>query len=174
MLIKRRLDRGGLGRRNFYIASLSPDLDNKLVMPKVPENFLVQKKIGDWQMKRIGLYETVSDSLSALLEQNLEGKLVYIYEPVAFNPESLIKPSITAVPYSMVLPEWWYCKSLRLRLTKVIQVTGKEKPLEYRYGPRQTLGKLLRWTWENKKDKYGKLIVAKQAEIKNHYNYDYT
>ena len=149
------------GNRRLYLASLNPDLEKEILLPKVPDNFLSRGKHGDWQIKRICLYDSIDDALSGLLQQKLDGKLVYIYEPVACKYENLIKPGITSVPYSLVLPEWWYCNSLRVRLTHVIQVGKELTPLEFRYGPRQTKSKILRWSWKEKKDKYGKAIVLK-------------
>lgn len=150
-----RKDTGG--NKHLYLASLNPDLEKEILLPMVPDNFLSRGKFEDWQVKRICLYENIDDALSGLLQQKLNDKLVYIYEPVACKNESLIKPGITTVPYSLILPEWWYCSSLKVRLTHVIQV-GKEKktPLEFKYGPRQTKSKILRWEWKEKLDKYGK------------------
>ena len=153
---------GSGGDKRLYLASLNPDLEKEILMPKVPDNFLSRGKFMDWQIKRICLYETVDDALSGLLQQKLEGNLVYIYEPVACKFENLIKPGITAVPYILALPEWWYCNSLRVRLTRVIQVDKEKSPLKFRYGPRQREEKILRWAWKEKLDKYGKTMVIKR------------
>lgn len=153
MIIKRKNTEG---RKRLYFASLNPDLEKEILLPKVPDNFLTRGKHGDWQVKRICLYENIDDALSGLLGQELKDSLVYIYEPVACRYESLLKPSITSIPYSLVLPEWWMCTSIRVRLSKVVQVTGKKPDLKYHYGPRQTEGKIRRWSWKEKVDKYGK------------------
>lgn len=155
-----RKDTGG--SRRLYLASLNPDLEKEILLPTVPDNFLTRGKFEDWQIKRICLYGNIDDALSGLLQQKLNDKLVYIYEPVACKYENLIKPGITSIPYILALPEWWYCNSLRVRLTHVIQVDKEEKPLEFRYGPRQTKSKILRWKWKEKQDKYGKGMVIKR------------
>lgn len=154
------------GDKRLYLASLNPDLEKEILLPKVPDNFLTRGKFEDWQIKRICLYENIDDALSGLLQQKLGDNLVYIYEPVACKFENLIKPGITAVPYILALPEWWYCNSLRVRLTHVIQVDKEKEPLKFRYGPRQKEEKILRWAWKEKLDKYGKTMVIKRFSEK--------
>ena len=150
------------GNKRLYLASLNPNLETEILLPTVPDNFLTRGKFEDWQIKRICLYENIDDALSGLLQQKLGDNLVYIYEPVACKFENLIKPGITAVPYILALPEWWYCNSLRVRLTHVIQVDKEKEPLKFRYGPRQKEEKILRWAWKEKLDKYGKTMVIKR------------
>lgn len=154
------------GDKRLYLASLNPDLEKEILLPKVPDNFLTRGKFEDWQIKRICLYENIDDALSGLLQQRLGDNLVYIYEPVACKFENLIKPGITAVPYILALPEWWYCNSLRVRLTHVIQVDKEKEPLKFRYGPRQKEEKILRWAWKEKLNKYGKTMVIKRFSEK--------
>lgn len=149
------------GKRKLYLASLNPDLDKEILLPTVPNNFLTKGKFEEWQIKRICLYENIDDALSSFLGQELKDSLVYIYEPVGVRPESLIKPSITSVPYIMQLPELWYCTSLRVKLAHVIQVSKKKSTLTYHYGPRQTKAFLYRWDWKEKLNKYGKSLVEK-------------
>lgn len=138
------------GRGKLYFASFNPDLEKEILQPKVPKNFLTAGKHMDWQVKRTEMYGSVDDALSGLLQQNLEGKLVYIYEPAGCKPESLIRPGITAVPYTPVLREWWYCTTFRPRLVRVVQVGKQKAPDIFRYGPRQTQSKILRWNWTDK------------------------
>lgn len=165
---KRNLNMEKLGvkrvsyRKRFYLASLNPDLEKEILMPKVPDNFLTRGKHEDWQVKRTCLYESIDDALSSFLGQELEGSLVYIYEPAGLISENLIKPGIMSVPYSLVLPEWWYCKPLRVRLTHVVQVFKKKRTVVYHYGQRQTSAKIFKWNWREKLDKYGKTLVVKR------------
>ena len=149
-------------KRNLYYASLLPDLDRDIILPKIPDNFLTRGRFAEYKIKRNCLYTTIDDALSSFLGQDLEGSVVYIYEPVGIKPDNLIEADITKIPYALSLLELWYCNSMRVRLTHIIKVGKKKKTIEYHYGSRQTVAKIYKWHWNEKLDKYGKSMVIKK------------
>ena len=149
-------------KKQLYYASLLSDLDRDIILPKIPDNFLTRGRFAEYKIKRNCLYTTIDDALSSFLGQDLEGSVVYIYEPVGIKPDNLIEAGIADIPYSLVLPELWYCNSMRVKLTHIIKVDKKKKTIEYHYGKRQTVAKIFKWHWEEKLDKYGKPMVIKR------------
>ena len=149
-------------KRNLYYASLLPDLDRDIILPKIPDNFLTRGRFAEYKIKRNCLYTTIDDALSSFLGQDLEGSVVYIYEPVGIKPDNLIEADITKIPYALSLPELWYCNSMRVRLTHIIKVGKKKKTMVYHYGSRQTVAKIYKWHWNEKLDKYGNSMVIKK------------
>ena len=136
-------------RNYFYYVSTNPDLEKSIIKPTVPDNFLVRGKFIDWKTKRIRLYRTIEDAISGLYlgERFKDGTKVYVYRAVGINKDYLHGPQdITKVPYALILSEFWYTSSLRLeRLGEIkIEKKGEEK---FKYGPRQTVGKIYRWRW---------------------------
>lgn len=140
----------------YYISS-NPNLEKELLKPSIPNNFLVKQKYEDWKIPRIPLYTSVSDALSGsqFLGQNLEGQTLHVYKALGTRYESILTPSITSIPYSLILNEKWYCYPLRLKKEKEIEIIEKDKEEFYHYGPRSTKGKIIRWIWKEKENKYG-------------------
>lgn len=135
--------------KNLYFVSTKDELDKKIIHPEIPSDFLTRGKFSDWQTPRIRLYTSVGDALSGnWLGENLKGSELYVYRAKGIRNESLIKPSITSVPYALVLDEWWYLRNLGLDYLgkiKVISEAGKEI---YHYGPRSTKAFVYKWNWE--------------------------
>jgi hypothetical protein len=134
---------------NLYFVSTKDELDKKIIHPEIPSDFLTRGKFSDWQTPRIRLYTSISDALSGnWLGENLKDSELYVYRAKGIRNESLIKPSITSVPYALVLDEWWYLQNLGLDYLgkiKVISEAGKEI---YHYGPRSTKAFVYKWKWE--------------------------
>ena len=142
----------------FYFISSRGDLDKKIIKPEIPNNFLTRGKYEEWQTPRIRLYTTISDCLSGLwLGERLDGATLHVYKVMGIRRESLIKPSITSVPYELVLSEWWYLSKLELRYLATIKVGREIKKEYYYYGPRSTKAFIYRWEWEEElKEKWEK------------------
>lgn len=134
--------------KNLYYISSLPDLDRKTIRPQVPVSMMTRNKFEDWKTKRICLYPGVDKALTGM-NQNLTGMTLYVYSPQGISMESLIKPSITEVPTAWITDEYWYLSSVQLRLVGSVTVKERIEPgLSYRYGPRQTEGKLYKWSWK--------------------------
>lgn len=134
----------------FYI-STSSELDREVISPKVPINFFTKNKISDWKVKRVCFYPSIDQALSSMYPQDLTGMELYVYSPLGIRNESLIKPGITEVPEAWITDEYWYLVPIELRLKGIIKVNGKKGTgMDFRYGPRQTLGKLFKWDWKEK------------------------
>ena len=144
MIIKRQ---SGLVKGLLFISN-QDDLDLEITHPSIPVNFLVTGKYMDWQTKRTRLYENVSDALSALwLGQKIKGSELYVYEAQGIRSESLIKPSITSAPYTLVIPEWWYLANVRFKKLGKIKVEKEIGKDWFTYGPRATKSPIYRWSW---------------------------
>lgn len=130
----------------FYISSIS-DLDRKLLYPQVPINKFTKNKFEDWKTKRIVFYPTIDKALMGL-DQNLTGMTLYVYSPIGISKESLIKPDISMTPKSFLTDEYWYLQSVELRLLGSLVINKRGKERGFRYGPRQTEGKLYEWDWK--------------------------
>lgn len=148
--------KSNLVKNLFYISPLD-NLENEVLYPKVPVNFLTKNKFEDWQTKRICFYPTIDQCLSALTQQNLKGMKLTVYTPKGIFYENLIKPSITSVPTSQITDEYWYTTPVILKKLMDIKIIGEIDPrMNYSYGPRGTKGELSRWKWEEIKNSYNR------------------
>lgn len=145
MLIKRnRIDFSKL----YFISSLD-NLNGDIIGPRVPNNFLVSNKIGDYKTKRVCFYPSIDKALISLSSfQELSGKKFYIYRPRNINFDSLYKPNISEVPNCFLTDEYWYLKDVEIRYITSITVKDKEEELSFRYGPRSTKVTVYRWNWK--------------------------
>ena len=142
----------------FFISTLS-DLDGEFIKPIIPNNFLKKEKVGDFKTARVCLYTSVDQALTAM-DQNLVGKELFVYHPRNISQDSLYKPSISEVPYAILLDEFWYLDKVEMKYLTSIKVESRGKELVYHYGPRSTKRPLYTWNWkENLKpwEKKGKL-----------------
>ena len=136
-------------RTYYYYVSTQPNLEKQIIKPTIPDNFLTRGRFIDWKTKRIRLYRTIEDAISGLyLGENFrKGTKIYVYRAVGINKDYLHGPQdITKVPYALVLPEYWYTSSLRLESLGEIKLEKKGEEI-FKYGPRQTVGKIYRWKW---------------------------
>jgi len=136
-------------RTYYYYVSTQPNLEKQIIKPTIPDNFLTRGRFIDWKLKRIRLYQTIEDAISGLyLGENFrKGTRIYVYRAVGINKDYLHGPQdITKVPYALVLPEYWYTSSLRLESLGEIKLEKKGEEI-FKYGPRQTVGKIYKWRW---------------------------
>ena len=136
-------------RTYYYYVSTQPNLEKQIIKPTIPDNFLTRGRFIDWKTKRIRLYRTIEDAISGLyLGENFrKGTRIYVYRAVGINRDYLHGPQdITKVPYALVLPEYWYTSSLRLESLGEIKLEKKGEEI-FKYGPRQTVGKIYKWRW---------------------------
>lgn len=151
----------------LYLVSTFPDLNGEIIKPTTPNNFLTREKVGDYKTPRICFYTSIDQALIAM-DQNLVGKELYIYQPRNIDQDSLYKPTISEVPYTILLDEYWYLGKVELRYLTSITVEKKNKELVYHYGPRSTKRALYSWIWkENLKpwEKKGKLFSEETVTL---------
>lgn len=130
----------------FFISTFS-DLDGEFVKPIIPNTFLKREKIGDYKTPRVCFYTSIDEALTAM-DQNLVGKELYVYHPRNITQDSLYKPTISEVPYTILLDEYWYLDKVELKYIAKIKITKQGKELTYHYGPRSTKRSLYKWSWE--------------------------
>ena len=130
----------------FFISTFS-DLDGEFVKPVVPNTFLRREKIGDYKTPRVCFYTSIDEALTAM-DQNLVGKELYVYHPRNITQNYLYKPTISEVPYTILLDEYWYLDRVELKYIAKIKIIKQGKELTYHYGPRSTKRSLYKWSWE--------------------------
>ena len=162
-------------RNRFYYVSTLPGLETKIMKPSVPDNFLTREKLIDNKTKRIRLYKTIEDAISGIYlgETFKKGTKLYVYRALGIHKDFLFGPmKIFEVPYALVLDEYWYKESLRFEKVFEIEVEKKGEST-YKYGPRQRLGKIYRWSWKEvkpwKQKNYSIISDIKHSGIKRTY-----
>lgn len=135
---------------NLIFVSPLPRLERELIEPSIPSNFLVRRKYIDHQLPRIQLYQTVGDAISGRYLNETPEPILYVYKAIGLRYESLIKPGLSDCPYGMLVDEYWSLINIKPVYLGAIEVnTKKPKRIEtYKVGPRQTVEKLLRWSWK--------------------------
>ena len=138
-----------LSRKVLYFISSKGELEKSILVPSIPDNFLTRGKFCDWQTQRIRLYESPGDGLSAgWIGENLTGGEFYVYRAKNIRSESLLKPTVSEVPYALLVPEWWYLGNLYLENLGKIKVTGEGEKRLYHYGKRSTKAWIRTWKWQ--------------------------
>jgi len=145
---------------NLYIVSSIPPevLEREIVEPSIPNNFLTLEKIGD-KVKRIRLYDNVSDALSSIyLGQNIKDSEFYVYRALGVRNESLIEPGILEIPYLLTLDsrEWWYLSKLRFNYITKIKVDKKKLTKYFNYGRKSLKAPIYFWEFSEVLKKWEK------------------
>lgn len=121
----------------------STNLDNKILKPRVPKNFFIDKGFEDGTTPRVCFSTSIDGSLAGI-SQNIEGKEFYVH-----IPEGKIKYyQPTNVPDSKITKEVWVKDPVKLKCLGIIKV-GKaiEKPHEFKYGGKY-VAELYFWNWK--------------------------
>ena len=140
MIIKRN--------QGLYLVSANPDLEKEILEPAIPHNFLVDRGYINSKLPRIRLYKTWEDAISGIYLSEIPPRKLFVYKALYIRPDNLVKPELQDAPYGLVLPEWWYLTTMRVKKVSEIEIPGKIlKEEEYHYGPRQTIAKIRRWKY---------------------------
>lgn len=136
---------------NLYFVSTESGLENKLLEPYIPNNFLTRGKFVNWQVPRFRLYTTIDDALSGVyLGANLGvGSVYHVYKATGLRNENLFLPSITDAPYNMLISEWWYTALVSCEYIGDVKVSGIKEKCNFRYGPRNSIAELIKWNYVN-------------------------
>lgn len=129
------------------MASLVPDLDKEVIMPRVPNNEISRKGVGDTKTPRTVFYLSIDDAISGLGE-GLAGKTVYIYEPLKTPREYVYQPSSHENPF--LTNEVWYVSTCQVRKVMSVMINRKIQDRKLRtYNPRLVERDFPKWSWSN-------------------------
>lgn len=115
----------------LYHLSMNPNL--RVLVPKVPNNFLVRNGYEDGRRKRISFATTIAGCLRGL-SMNVTGKVFYVYSPESLDQSAIIIPDLTMVPDARTTGEVWYMKPCRVKLIGIIEAGKMVYPRKYKYG----------------------------------------
>lgn len=110
-------------------------LEHPVMLPRVPKNYFTENGFEDDTTNRVSFAPTVDDCLAGL-SKNVEGKTLYIYEPVDISKCEMAKPDTTAVPDSSITNELWCLNAVEVHHVGTIEVTGNrgEAGKKFTYG----------------------------------------
>ncbi|MCM1532565.1 MAG: GNAT family N-acetyltransferase [Ruminococcus flavefaciens] len=176
----------------LIFVSESDELDEFLIEPDVPENFMTKNGFEDNTTPRICFSTSIGKALRAL-SMDLTGSKLYVYTPVQTGDRKpkfkVITPTKEQVPDVEITEERWICQPIWLDKVAKIEVSGpaKGKGYKYTYGKNnEHTATLYDWeyefAWSSMTDKCGgveyivnettgkiqktKLLHATFAEIK--------
>jgi len=135
----------------LILISEIPNLQNELILPKVPKDLISVKKgeLQNSKLPRIRLFKNVGDAISGtFLDRNIKGKKFYVYQGKHMRPDNTYEPELPECPTLLKIPEIWYLAGLEVDCIGEIEILGPEKTETYHYGPRQTTGRFIRWKWK--------------------------
>lgn len=136
-------------RKELYLASLDPDLEKEILVPRRPNDIFASHGVGDTRTERICFYQTKDQAISAL-GPGLEGKVVYIYSPYNIRPISQYVPPLQDAPFRDKTGEVWDLTTARVKLVGRVQIAraAKKEVLTY-YNPRPTSLEYIKWGWKD-------------------------
>ena len=121
---------------NISLIHLSDkNLDNVVLSPKVPSNFLIDNGYEDNTTCRVCFTSSINGSLRGL-SRKLKSVEVYVHEPIDNSKLKLIKPSKQAVPDADITGEIWCTNSVKLKcIGKIKIIDSYGDGHMYKYGP---------------------------------------
>ena len=122
------------------------NMDNKVLIPRVPKNFLTINGYEDNTTPRVCFSESISGALAAL-SQNLNNKELYVHTTIDDNVK-FSRPSIKDVPDVMITKERWVKQPVKIKCIGKIIAKDNGKPGEkYKYGDNK-IAILYTWDYE--------------------------
>lgn len=122
---------------------ISENSDIKMLNPRIPTNFLIDKGYEDGKTSRICFATSIDGCLRAM-SANLKGKTFYIYNPD--QDQTIYIPTKDEVPDCKITGEVWVKNPVNLVCIGSIKVEeAKEKGLPYKYG--KNTAELYDWNW---------------------------
>ena len=127
----------------FYISTRN--LDNLILKPKIPNNFLTQNKYEDSKTERICFCKTVDGAIMGL-SQRLKGTELFVHVPEA--PINYYLPLQEEVPDCKITGEVWVKHPTKIRCIGKIKILDDAglPGHEYKYGNRTA--ELYDWDWD--------------------------
>lgn len=123
------------------------ELDQKVLVPKIPNNFLTEHGYEDNVTPRICFSDDVGNCLMAL-SQNLEGQTFNVYTPYDVKDYQVYRPTVKAVSDSKITGELWILEPVTLKKIGSIYVSRCDvtECHEYTYGSHTAY--LYGWIWK--------------------------
>lgn len=122
-------------KRFFHLSER--DLNNVVLSPKVPKNYMTEKGYENNTIKRVSFAKTIDGALLGLSD-DLSGKIFYVHEPVNYNVKIFTNKEILDnkyVPDAMFSKELWVLEDVKLkRIGRIRVVKPKSNPKVYTYG----------------------------------------
>lgn len=130
--------------KNLYFLSFD-NMDNKILTPRIPDNFFTQNGYEDNTTKRVCLSTSIDKCLMAL-SMNLNKKELYIHVPI--GSYDIYKPSTKEVPDCDITGEVWIKKPVRIKTIGKIKVkTSPKNGIKFKYGNNKE-AELYPWDYE--------------------------
>lgn len=141
--------------QNIYFVSEN-SMDDELLTPRIPSNYLVNNGYEDKETKRI-CFSTSIDGCLAALSKNIKGHDLYVHVPD--HPCKIYKPTTKEVPDCKITNEVWVKHPISIKCIGKIHVEEAEGPgIKYTYGDNKST-ELYKWKWKWLK-KYNKYSAA--------------
>lgn len=128
----------------LYHLSFS-NLDNKVLHPRIPSNFLTKNGFENNTTKRVCFANSINKALIAF-SMNLEDKELFVHVPKT-KPSKIKIPTISDVPDSKITGEIWVMDDVELECIGKIKVTGWDGS-EYTYKYGNSVAELYGWNYK--------------------------
>ena len=126
------------------------DLDNKLLTPRIPKNYMTKNNYENNTIPRISFSTSIDGCLMGM-SQNLKDTIFNVYEPEDYNDlkiisnKDIIKNNYT--PDAKLTNEVWVITPVKLKFVCKIKVLKAiNKSLQYDYGNKTA--NLYNWKWK--------------------------
>lgn len=130
--------------KNLYFLSFD-NMDNKILTPRIPDNFFTQNGYEDNTTKRVCLSTSIDKCLMAL-SMNLNKKELYVHVPI--GSYDIYKPSTKEVLDCDITGEVWIKKPVRIKTIGKIKVkTSPKNGIKFKYGNNKE-AELYPWDYE--------------------------
>ena len=109
------------------------DFDNRVLYPRVPDNFFTRNGFEDCTAERVSFSTSIEGGLRGL-SYNLAGKEFFVHTPV--GNYTLYRPDTREVPDSEITGELWVCSPVKVKKIGRIRVTDDtgEDGITFSYG----------------------------------------
>lgn len=109
----------------LYFLSTNPNLYNKIIEPRVPDNYAIDIGMEDNQTKRIAVCETIRGCLSSIPIIFNEGDRIYVYY-IDYNGD-IYKPTNKEVYDVEFTGELWILEPVKLIYQGEIVITERKE-----------------------------------------------
>ena len=120
----------------LFFVSTSPDMDGKILSPRIPKNFFTENGYEDNKTPRVCFSPSVRQSLMGI-NCSKTGTRFYVYSPENTNAikKYLVKPDKKSVPDVEITNEIWCLSKVKIKRVGVIETTTSvDKPHLFKYG----------------------------------------
>ena len=129
----------------LYRISEHSDLDESVLTPRVPKNFLTDNGYEDNTTPRVCFSTSINGCLRAM-SANIKNKDFYVFTPQGNH--DIYSPTIKEVPDCKITNEKWIKEKVTLKMIGKIHVSeAKDKGLKYTYGDNKS-AELYDWNWK--------------------------